>query len=618
MRTLILALVAAAAYGQNDWPTFGRDMAGTRFSPLRQVTPQNVSSLQRAWTFHMNPARKENDAPGGRVWGASPLVIDGMMFLTTPYNRVVALEPETGKELWAYEVKGAQPAMRGLEFWAGDKSLPAQVFFGTSDGRLIALNAKTGRPVPSFGVEGTVNLKDGVMNGIANAAYGLSSPPIVYKNVIITGAHTQEAPSNGASGDTRGWDVRTGKLLWRFHNIPQPGEPGHETWDGESWKSRSGVNTWGFFTLDTARGILYMPLGEPTSDYFGTDRKGANLYGTSLVAVDALTGKVKWHFQAVHHDIWDYDLAAPPVLFEVVQRGRRIPAVAQISKMGLLFILNRVTGKPIHGVEERKAPTEGALPGEEPWPTQPFPLKPPPLARNSFSPADIATVTPEHEKFCRDLLALEGGAHYGGPFTLYTTKPSVIFPSSIGGGNWNPMSYDPALGHLFVNTMDFGSFNKMVAGGRGGGAWSRQGVAGTNRFWDPSTNLPCNQPPWGRLFAINVHTGEIAWQTTLGITESLPADRQRTGRPNLGGSMATASGLVFIGATDDSRFRAFDSRTGKELWVTEMDAGAHSAPITYRGKDGRQYIAVVATGGGFLGDKSSADTVVTFALPGTK
>jgi quinoprotein glucose dehydrogenase len=308
-----------------------------------------------------------------------------------------------------------------------------------------------------------------------------------------------------------------------------------------------------------------------------------------------------------------------------------------MSKMGLLFILDRVTGKPIHGVEERAVPSVGALPGEVPSPTQPFPVKPPALARNSFSPADIATVTPEHEKFCRGLLELEGGAHYGGPYTLYSQKPSVIFPSSIGGGNWNPLSYDPRLGYLFVNTMDFGSFNKMVpagAGGgqakgggkRGGGAvpranapppapWSRQGVNGANRFWDPATNLPCNQPPWGRLFAINVHTGDIAWETRLGITESLPAGQQLTGRPNLGGSMATASGLVFIGATDDSRVRAFDSKTGKELWVAQLDAGAHSAPITYRGKDGRQYVTVVATGGGFLGDKSSADAVVTFALP---
>jgi glucose dehydrogenase len=242
-------------------------------------------------------------------------------------------------------------------------------------------------------------------------------------------------------------------------------------------------------------------------------------------------------------------------------------------------------------------------------------VTPAPLARNSFAMADIATVTPEHEKYCRDLLNQEGGVQFGTAFTPYSTKPSVIFPSSIGGGNWNPLSFDPTLGYLFVNTMDFGSFNKMVKGGENARApWSRQGVNGVNRFWNPATGLPCNQPPWGRLFAINVNTGDIAWQTTLGITESLPPDKQHTGRPNLGGSVATAGGLVFIGATDDNTFRAFDSKTGKEVWLAKIEAGAHSAPISYRGKDGKQYISVLATGGGFLGDKSSADTLIAFAL----
>ena len=537
------------------------------------------------------------------------------MYLTTGGRKVVALEPESGKELWAYTVTEGAPATRGLEFWAGGRQSPATVFFGTSSGKLIALNAKTGKLMPGFGNEGDGRYEAGRSpTALKLRVSASSSPPIVYKNVLITGAHVQESPSIGSAGDTRAWDVRSGKLVWTFHSIPRPGETGSDTWQGDDWKNRSGTNVWGLFTIDAERGILYMPFGEPTTDYWGGDRPGANLFGTSLAAVDALTGKLKWYFQAVHHDTWDYDLCAPPILFDVVQKGKKIPAVAQLTKSGYVYILNRVTGTPIYGVEEKKVPVDDALPGDAAWPTQPIPLKPPALARNSFKREDMATVTPELNKFCTELFdSIPGGLHVEGAFTHYSTTPSVIFPSSIGGGNWNPPSFDPGLGYLFVNTMDFGSLNTMVKSADGK-RYSRSGYNGINRFWDGDHNMPCNQPPWGRLFAINVNTGDIAWQTTLGITEGLPEDTQKTGRPNIGGSIATAGGLVFIGATDDSRFRAFDSKTGKELWVTKIDAGAHSAPITFQGKDGKQYVVITATGGGFLGDKSHSDSVIAFAL----
>jgi quinoprotein glucose dehydrogenase len=638
-RSVLIAAfcLAGVCFGQNDWPTYGHDLAGTRYSPLKQITSGNVDTLTRAWTYHMSTASaaaadsrvEGNEVPpppegrgrgrgaggGGRISEVSPLVVGGRMYLTTAYNRVVALDPETGREIWAYKLPEGNPATRGLEYRPADRLSPPTIYFGTTTGKLVALNADTGKLVPGFGNEGIVDMKPGALNGLANSSFGLASPPLVYKNVIVTGAQVQESPSIGSAGDTRAWDARTGKLLWTFHSVPRPGEPGSETWEGDSGKNRSGTNVWGFFTLDPVRGILYMPFGEPTTDYWGGDRKGANLYGTSLVAVDALTGKMKWYFQGVHHDTWDYDFAAPPVLFDVVRNGKKIPAVAQLTKMGFLFILNRETGKPIYGIEERPVPVSDALPGDSPWPTQPFPVKPPPLARNSFSRQDIATVTPELQKFCEELFdSVPGGLHSGGPFTHYSTQPSVIFPSSIGGGNWNPPSFNPDLGYLFVNTMDFGSLNQMVRSDEGN-RYARAGYKGINRFWEPQTNMPCNQPPWGRLFAINVNTGDIAWQTTLGITDSLPPGKQKTGRPNMGGSVATASGLVFIGATDDSRFRVFDARTGKELWVAKIDAGAHSAPITYMAPNGKQYVVVTATGGGFLGDRSSADSVIAFALP---
>jgi quinoprotein glucose dehydrogenase len=618
---LLLAFTTFAA-AQSDWPTFGHDPGGNRYSPLRQITPQNVSKLIRSWTYHMNPLASSQGAAGAGMSGASgsssetiPLVVGGIMYLTTQFKRVVALEPETGKEIWTFTVPDGNPARRGLEYWPGDKQNPPQVFFGTDTGKMYALNARTGKLSPGFANEGVLDMKPGALNGLAGATFGLSSPPIVYRNLLITGALVQETPSAGAAGDTRAWDVRTGKLVWTFHSIPRPGETGSDTWEGDAWKNRSGANVWGFFTLDTQRGILYMPFGEPTTDYWGGDRKGANLFGTSLVAVDAQTGKRKWHFQAVHHDTWDYDLSAPPVLFDIKQGGRTIPAVAQVTKMSFVYILNRVTGEPVYGVQERPIPQNDILPGDTTWPTQPFPVKPPALARNSFQRSDIATVTPELQKFCEALFdSVPGGMHSGGPFTHYSTTPSIIFPSSIGGGNFNPSSFNPTLGYLFVNTQDLGSTNVMVLN-KDGKSYDRVNYKGSMRFWKEDERLLCNQPPWGRLTAINVNTGEIAWQSTLGVSDNLPEGKRNTGRPNLGGSVATAGGLVFIGATDDNRFRAFEARTGKELWTEKIEAGAHAAPITYQGKDGKQYVVIAATGGSQLFDPSRGDSLIAFALP---
>jgi len=611
---LVFAIIALAPFAaaQTDWPTFGHDAGSNRYSPLKQITPTNVNTLTRAWTYHMNPGGASASGPSSET---IPLVVGGIMYLTTPYQRVVALEPETGKEIWAFDVPDGNPARRGLDYWAGDRQSPAQVFFGTDTGKLYALNAKTGKLSPGFGDEGVVDMKPGALNGVAKASFGLSSPPIVYKNLVITGALVQETPSVGAAGDTRAWDVRTGKLVWTFHSIPRPGETGSDTWEGDAWKNRSGTNVWGFFTIDANRGILYMPFGEPTTDYWGGDRKGANLFGTSLVAVDALTGKLKWYFQAVHHDTWDYDLSAPPVLMDLKRNGRTIPAVAQVTKMSFVYILNRLTGEPIYGVEERPIPQDDILPGDTTWPTQPFPVKPPALSRNSFTKADIATVTPELQKFCESLFeSVPGGMHSGGPFTHYSTIPSIIFPSSIGGGNFNPSSFNTELGYLFVNTHDLGSTNVMVKSADGT-MYYREPYKGSMRFWNPQNRQLCNQPPWGRLTAINVNTGDVAWQVNLGITESLPEGKQITGRPNLGGSVATAAGLVFIGATDDSRFRAFDAKTGKELWTAKIDAGAHASPITYQGKDGKQYVVIAATGGSQLFDPTRSDALIAFALP---
>jgi len=633
---------AAATPAGADWPTYGHDPGGMRYSPLSQITPQNVASLVPAWSFHMKPANpapaasapsREETAqraaeglppgapPNARRRGprpasseATPLVAGGLMYLTTAYKQVVALEPETGRTVWSYDVTGpGAPSLRGVEYWPGDGKAGPEILFGTRDGLLIVLDARTGKPAPGFGKAGVLDLKTPeILNGVADASYGLTSPPIVYRNLVITGAATQEFPTRGAAGDIRAWDVRTGKLVWTFHSVPRPGEPGHDTWEGDSWKARSGVNVWGFMTVDAQRGIVYMPFGAPTWDRYGGDRKGNNLYSSSVVAADASTGKYLWHFQIVHHDIWDADAEAPPALIDVKQGGKTIPAVAIVSKSGLLFLLNRVTGKPIYGVEERPVPASEA-PGEAASPTQPFPLKPQPFARNSFSLADVATVTPELEAYCRKLIT-DNKLRLGGPYLpTGITVPTVQFPGYQGGANWGGGSFDPKLGLYFVNANNFGQIAQDTISADGTGATASNPVLG--RFQQPETRQMCQQPPWGTLSAIDVNSGEIAWQTPLGVTDNLPPALQKTGRPNVGGSIATAGGLVFIAATDDGRFRAFDARTGREVWTYKLGASGHATPITYLGKDGKQYVAIVGTGGSFLDSPVTDDALTVFRLP---
>jgi quinoprotein glucose dehydrogenase len=631
-----------SAAASNEWPTYGHDPDGTRFSPLTQLTPGNVGQLEVAWVYHMRPApATPPPAPapappaapgrGGRGRGSgfavsetTPIVIDGVMYISSPYGKVVALDSSTGKELWAYQVPSGAPSTRGVEYWAGDNKTPAQIVFGTADGRLISLHARTGEPNETFGDKGIVNLNTPeILQGLPGNN-GLSSPPTMFKHLIITGGRTQENPPLGPAGDVRAWDVHTGKLVWTFHSIPRPGEKHFGTWAGDSWKNRSGVNVWGLITIDAQRGIVYMPFGAPSVDQFGGDREGDNLFGSSLVAADANTGKYLWHFQVVRHDIWDADVANPPVLLDVKQRGRTIPAVAVISKSGLLFLLDRVSGKPIYGVEERPVPPS-EVPLERAAKTQPFPIKPAPLSRMSFTPADIATVTPELEAECRKLLE---GVQIGGPYLPPAyNRLRLSFPGNHGGVNWGGMSFNPQLGYLFVNTNEMGQLSglkdrDLKSGGRAqaSGVGNRvhpdapyESVPGGGRF--KFQNLYCQQPPWGQLTAVDVHTGEFVWRSTLGVTDSLPPDKQNTGRPGNGGPIATAGGLVFIGATDDARFRAFDAKTGKEVWTFKLGGAANATPSTYLGKDGRQYVAVTSTGGGYFEAPLTDDSIMAFALP---
>jgi quinoprotein glucose dehydrogenase len=614
---------------RTDWPTYGQDDGGQRYSTLAQITPKNVAELRPAWTYRMG-TRKTQDAagnelpadhatPAGRVYlspsEVTPLMADGLLYLSTPFQRIVALRPETGEEVWSTASLGkGQPSFRGVEYWPGDRGIGPRIFYGTREGSLVGLDARTGAPAESFGQSGAVDLTTpSVMRGQANRPYGMTSPPKVWRNLVITGSAVQEMPTRGPAGDVRAWDARTGALVWSFHTVPREGEAGVETWEGDSWKDRSGANVWGFITVDAERGIVYLPIGAPAWDRYGGDRRGDNLFSTTLVALDAATGKRIWHFQVVRHDIWDFDLQAPPMLVDVSRDGRTIPAVVIVSKNGLMFVLDRTTGKPVFEVADRPVPGSN-VPSERPSPTQPFPAAPPPLSRLTMTEADIAKVTPELEAYCRKFVT-DNKVLLGGPYLpTQLDRPTVNFPGTQGGANWGGGAFDPVLGLVFVNVLNMGQVQGFLANGDPDQPYSNRGLP-FGRFWQQETRLMCQQPPWGEMVAVEVSHGEIAWRSVLGVSDTLPSDLQATGRPSMGGPIATAGGLVFIGATDDSRFRAYDSRTGKEVWTWKLEASAHATPITYQGADGRQYVVVVSTGGSFLASPVTSDAVVAFALP---
>ena len=583
-----LAAHQSASDVPGNWPMPGRDPGGTRYSPLTQITPANVSQLKVAWVYHMKPAGSTSLHPSED----QPLVVGPTMYVVTPYSRVVALDSATGREQWVFQIPdGDQASVRGANYWPGGEGAGPAIIFGTRRGRMYSISAVTGQLNPEFGDHGMVDLKTPeVMTTGKEKSYILPSPPLIYKNLVITGSGPGEGPGGlnggpGPAGDTRAWDARTGKLVWTFHSVPRPGEVGHDTWTDDSWKDRSGVNVWGYMTVDVARGILYMPFGAPNNDRVGVDRPGNNLFANSLVAVNADTGKLLWYFQVVHHDIWDLDLETPPTLFDVRHNGKTIPAVATVNKNALMFILNRVTGKPIYGVEERPVP-QSNVPGEQTSPTQPFPLLPEPLAQNTLSRDHLYQDTPEHKAWCEQYVDSNNMLLGKVPYTpTALDRYTVTLPGTQGGVNYYGGAFDPRLGLFVVNVNNLGQPMRIIR--NPDGSYSNSGpLAGIVRFWNPSNHLPCTPTPWGQLVAVDVNTGKIAWRTTLGVTDILPPGKQNTGRPGLGGAIVTAGGLTFVGATDDARFRAFDTKTGKELWTVKLPASAESTPITTRMRKG--------------------------------
>jgi glucose dehydrogenase len=592
----VAAFAAAPALSQKEWPAYGRDQDGQRHSPLTQINAKNVAQLKLAWQYDVEP----NGARGNTE--AVPIMIGGMLYVPTASRTIVALEPETGKEIWKYDLGRVGAPLRGVTNWGGDKQVPAEILAGTNDGKLIALNAKTGRLVPGFGNEGVVDLRPGVADKFPKAPYHISSPGAIWRNLIITGAQGMEDTPDGPAMDVRAWDVRTGKLAWTFHTIPHPGEPGYDTWPKDNWETAGSPANWGAGTVDAQRGLIFLPIGQPASQYYGGARHGQNLYSSSIVALDANTGKVRWSFQLTHHDMWDYDAEAAPALMDIVRNGKKIPVVVAVSKPGLMFFLDRDTGKSLYPVEERPVP-QSDVPGEESWPTQPFPVKPPPLARMGMTADEVFKGEPDHEAFCRDLVEKIGGIHNEGAYTPYSSREiRVIFPGQQGGPNYGGVSVDPSLGYVFVNSRNVAGMGRLDKTPEGDAvAYRRFSPLGQGtfyaRFWDPATRLPCQQPPWAELMAVNAGTGDIAWRVPLGTSDVMEAKGvHNTGAFGQGGPISTAGGLVFIAGTIDKRFRAFDSHSGKVLWETTLDAPGQTNPMTYTGRNGKQYVVIVSTG----------------------
>lgn len=618
--TAMGAAVAKTDIPDGDWRSINRDAASTRYSPLKDIDRTNVSGLKQSWAY---PMKAYNTAV--------PVVVGGVMYIPAG-TRVVALDADSGKELWTHalvkrESDKAQPSAstRGVGYWPGDARTPARILFmaGTT---LIALDAAKGTLVESFGTGGYVDV---------GVAYG--GTPSISGDVAVIGAATLENPT-GVPGNPRAFDVRTGKKLWEFQTVPKKGQKFNDTW-GDGWDGRSGTNMWAFSApIDEARGTVFLPISSPSPNYWGGSRPGTNLFGNSIVAVDLKTGKYKWHFQTVHHDLWDSDMPTAGALIDIKSGGKTHPGLFHVGKTSYVFELDRATGKPIMPVEERAVP-KGDVPGEYYHPTQPFPTKTPPLSRVKMSKDEIVTAadtTPEHAAACQAMWEKAGGYINQGPFTPFmyheegqAPRSTIQFPGGIGGINWGGPAADPTTGWVYVNAHDtslVGWTEKVPKGSKSysfdatePGDYDRASVDGKGPFFSFAAPIggkydekgrgvgptaPCYKGPWARLTAVDANTGEVKWAVPLGLLEGLPEGKQLQGDTGSAGPTVTAGGLVFVGATNDKRFRAFDASSGKQLWETIISNSANANPMSYRGKSGKQYVAINAGG-----------SITAFALP---
>jgi quinoprotein glucose dehydrogenase len=585
--SVVKADLSAVASAKADWPTVGNDPGGTKYSPLSDITPANVARLAPAWSY----------APGGPM----PLVVDNTMYFVSAGN-VVALAADSGAEIWKFPINKATPGTsvrRGVTYWPGGAGQAPRVLVTITFGRLVQLDAKTGQLVPNVGV---IDIENGIMDRIPGGeAYAVAAPVAVYQNLAIFPGRTGEHNRWGIPGDLRGFDLLTGKEVWRFHTVPRPGEPNFGTWGLDGWQDRKGPGSWQPLTVDHQNGLVFVALGNAVDQNFGNSRPGANLNAASVVALEAATGKYRWHFQITRHDIYDWDLNAPPMFGEVRRDGQRIPAIIQMTKTGYIYFLNRLTGEPIFGVEERPVPPTDAL-GDAAWPTQAFPLKPEPITRNSMTRDEVSKISPEAEKYCTEIY---DQVVQMGPYTPYGMVPSLSFPSSTGGGSNDGGAFDPQRGMVFATARNLGTIGQLSAMLSSDVLPSFGKTKMPGEFYVDRDGYPCNEPPWAELFGISADTGDIVWRVPLGEYKELTARGiPKTGTAtNSGAPMATAGGLVFIGGTADGQFRAFDSMTGKELWSASPGFNVGDFAIGYRGANGKQYVAI------------SGPRLIAYALP---
>lgn len=638
------AATSALLASESDWPSYGRTPYGDRHSPLQQINAGNVSQLQVAWRFHTGEGAPQFKAGAPTALEVTPLVFRGTMYLSTPLGRVFALDPTTGVERWHFDpqidrkISFGDFANRGVALWLDSSAAPGavcalRVFVATIDTRLIAVDAARGSPCPDFGARGTVQLRDGLRNPPAFASeYEETSPPTVVSGVVVVGSAVADNNRiDAASGEVRGFDARTGALRWTWDPVPKDSaDSASRTWIGPNAHRTGAANAWSIFAADPPRGLVFIPTGSPSVDYFGGERKGRNEYANSIVAIKASSGQMVWHFQTVRHDLWDYDNASPPALVDLQVNGRTTPVVMQATKTGQLFVLDRETGKPIFPITEGQVP-QSDVTGEESWPTQILSTGLPALSPQRLSLDDVWGSNEADRSACK---ARFNELRNDGTFTPPGTRGSLIIPSNVGGAHWGGVAFDPANDVVVVPTnriaaaitliprAQFESNRDMVMGQeRIGTEYAMMHgtpyVLKRELFLAPS-GAPCTPPPFGSLVAINLRTRDVLWSVPLGTSEGLekigikvPPDIP--GAINLGGPITTAGGLVFIGATLDRYFRAFDVRNGRELWKTALPAGGKATPMTYLGADGRQYVVIAAGGDGKAWGWS--DEVVAFALP---
>ena len=627
----------------SDWPVTGGNWSGHRYSSLRDINRNNVNKLEIAWTYRHGDVKKGSwIAPlkpfTSTSFEATPIIVGDLLIFSTPFNRVVALDPQTGEEQWAFDPDldtGRRFAngmvSRGVEYWHDQKAsgfCTGRIFLGTLDARLIALDAETGNPCPDFGNNGTINLLKGLDPLADSWEYNVTSPPVIVGDHVIIGSsiadliRRQQPP-----GVVRAYHAKTGKLVWRFNTIPNSSDAyGADTWKDGSWRRTGGANVWAPMTADIKRGLIFLPVSAAGPDFYGGDRKGKNLFANSLVSLDAKTGERVWHFQTVHHDLWDNDVASPPLLVTLTIDGKPKDAVIQLTKMGLVFVLDRETGNPFYPVEERAVPSSDVY-GEETWPTQPFPDWPPPLVPHEIKENDLWNKSQDHLKSCTELL---GSLRNEGIYTPPSEQGSILVPGNSGGANWSGGSWDPKSQTLYVpltnmpmviqlqkiNKENFDNTDrKVLQGGIPAILWAINKRGTGLRFWTDRKffaigDVPCISPPWGWITALDFKNKAISWRTPSGINKD-GIKGLRTAGPIL----TTAGGLVFHGGATDQKLWVYDAENGDIVTSFELPAGLHAGPITYKlSKNGIQYLVV--TPGGHTGIGSQrGDFVIAYTLP---